>query len=101
VRTPWLDSYLRYLPKLSAVAHVKPRCTLKFDCLIQCGLRDGIAKIGQFCIDQKLAEGMAGDISKGLFFRGASALTFGKEIRSVRELIDYLLTGTRPALRAG
>ncbi len=101
VRTPWLESYLRYLPKLSAVAHVKPRCTLKFDCLIQCGLRDGIAKIGQFCIDQKLAEGLAGDIRKGLFFRGASALPFGKDIRPVRELIEYLLTGIRPAPCAG
>ena len=51
VRTPWLENYLKHLPKLAAVAHKKPRCTLKFDCLIQCGLRDGIAKIGQFCID--------------------------------------------------
>jgi nitronate monooxygenase len=97
VRTPWLANYLKHLPRLVAAAHVKPRCTLKFDCLIQCGLRDGIAKIGQFCIDQKLAEGLAGDIRKGLFFRGASALPFGREIRPVRELLDYLLTGVRPA----
>ncbi len=59
VRTPWLASYLKYLPKLAAVAHKKPRCTLKFDCLIQCGLRDGIAKIGQFCIDMQLAAALA------------------------------------------
>ncbi len=97
VRTPWLASYLKHLPKLVDAARRKPRCTLKFDCLLQCGLRDGIAKIGQFCIDQKLAEGLAGDIGKGLFFRGAATLPFGAEIRPVRELIAYLLTGVRPA----
>jgi nitronate monooxygenase len=97
VRTPWLAKYLEYLPKLTAAAHRKPRCTLKFDCLFQCGLRDGNAKVGQFCIDQKLAEGLAGDVGKGLFFRGASSLPFGAEIRPVRELIAYLVTGARPA----
>ncbi len=96
VRTPWLDNYLKHLPKLVAVAHKKPRCTLKFDCLIQCGLRDGVAKIGQFCIDTQLAAAVRGDVAKGLFFRGASALPFGSEIRSVRDLIAYLLTGARP-----
>ena len=97
VRTPWLENYLKHLPKLAAVAHKKPRCTLKFDCLIQCGLRDGVAKIGQFCIDTQLAAAVRGDVAKGLFFRGASALPFGDEIRSVRDLVAYLLTGTRPA----
>jgi nitronate monooxygenase len=97
VRTPWLENYLKHLPKLAAVAHRKPRCTLKFDCLIQCGLRDGVAKIGQFCIDTQLAAAVRGDVAKGLFFRGASALPFGDEIRSVRELVAYLLTGVRPA----
>ena len=97
VRTPWLENYLKHLPKLAAVAHKKPRCTLKFDCLIQCGLRDGVAKIGQFCIDTQLAAAVRGDVAKGLFFRGASALPFGDEIRSVRELVAYLLTGVRPA----
>jgi nitronate monooxygenase len=100
VRTPWLATYLAHLPKLAEAARRKPRCTLKFDCLLQCGLRDGIAKIGQFCIDQKLAEGLAGDLRKGLFFRGAAALPFGTEIRPVRELIAYLLTGVRPAYQA-
>jgi nitronate monooxygenase len=97
VRTPWLATYLRHFPKLAAVAHRKPRCTLKFDCLVQCGLRDGIAKIGQFCIDMQLAAALRGDVAKGLFFRGAAALPFGKEIRPVRELIAYLLTGAQPA----
>ncbi|MFO1413602.1 MAG: nitronate monooxygenase family protein [Burkholderiales bacterium] len=97
VRTPWLESYLKHLPKLAEAARKKPRCTLKFDCLIQCGLRDGIAKIGQFCIDTQLAAALKGDVAKGLFFRGASALPFGSEIRPVRELIRYLTTGVRPA----
>jgi len=97
VRTPWLTNYLKYLPKLATVAHRKPRCTLKFDCLIQCGLRDGVAKIGQFCIDMELAAALRGDVAKGLYFRGASALPFGSEIRPVRDLIAYLVTGARPA----
>ncbi len=97
VRTPWLESYLKYLPKLQAAARKKTRCSLKFDCLFQCGLRDGIAKIGQFCIDKQLAEALKGNVAKGLFFRGACALPFGAEIRPVRELLDYLLTGLRPA----
>jgi nitronate monooxygenase len=100
VRTPWLENYLRYLPKLTAVARKKPRCTLKFDCLIQCGLRDGNPKIGQFCIDTQLAAAVRGDVAKGLFFRGAAPLPFGSEIRPVRDLLDYLLTGVRPASAA-
>ncbi len=97
VRTPWLENYLKYLPKLTAVARKKPRCTLKFDCLFQCGLRDGVAKVGQFCIDIQLAAALRGDVAKGLFFRGAASLPFGSEIRPVRDLIGYLLTGLRPA----
>ncbi len=99
VRTPWLERYLAFLPRLAQAAHKKPRCALKFDCLIQCGLRDGIAKIGQFCIDTQLAAALKGDLAKGLFFRGAAALPFGREIRSVRELMDYLLTGAQPVPR--
>jgi nitronate monooxygenase len=97
VRTPWLDRYLAHLPKLQAAAHKKLRCTLKFDCLAQCGLRDGVAKIGQFCIDMQLAHAVRGDVGKGLFFRGAATLPFGREIRPVRDLLQYLLTGVRPA----
>src|SRR5581483_8433284 len=63
----------------------------------QCGLRDGVAKHGQFCIDQRLAYALAGDIKRGLFFRGSEALPFGNRIRPARELIDYLITGTMPA----
>jgi nitronate monooxygenase len=96
VRTPWLETYLDYLPKLTAAARKKPRCALKWDCLIQCGLRDGVAKVGQFCIDTQLAAALRGDVAKGLFFRGAAALPFGDKIRPVRELLDYLLTGRYP-----
>ena len=97
VRTPWLESYLNYLPKLTAAARKKPRCALKWDCLIQCGLRDGVAKVGQFCIDTQLAAALRGDVAKGLFFRGGAALPLGDKIRPVRELVDYLLTGRYPA----
>ncbi|HET8877591.1 MAG TPA: nitronate monooxygenase family protein [Casimicrobiaceae bacterium] len=93
VRTPWLDRYLRHLPAMQAVARRKPRCTLHFDCLTRCGLRDGIAQIGQFCIDTQLAAALRGDVAKGLFFRGAAALPFGREIRPVRDLIEHLLPG--------
>jgi len=96
VRTPWLDRYLRHLPRMQAVAHRKSRCTLHFDCLTRCGLRDGIAQIGQFCIDTQLAAALRGDVAKGLFFRGAAALPFGREIRPVRDLIEHLL-GQRSA----
>ena len=93
VRTPWLASYLKAEPKLQAVAHAKSRCTKAFDCLAQCGLRDGLATWGQFCIDNQLAAALRGDVKKGLFFRGAGALPFGDQIRSVRELLAHLVGG--------
>jgi nitronate monooxygenase len=91
VATPWLKAYLKIEHKLQAVAHVKARCTKAFDCLAQCGLRDGKAGWGQFCIDQQLAAALRGDLKGGLFFRGTGALPFGAQIRSVRELIVRLL----------
>jgi nitronate monooxygenase len=96
VRTPWLASYLKHLPALTAAARVKPRCTLHFDCLLQCALRDGNARAGQFCIDTQLGAALRGDLAKGLFFRGAATLPFGAEIRPVRDLIAFLMTGVRP-----
>lgn len=92
VRTPWLVRYLQAEPRLREKAHAKPRCTLAFDCLAQCGLRDGFAAWGQFCIDQRLAAALRGDVAKGLFFRGAGALPFGTQIASVQRLIERLLT---------
>ena len=93
VRTPWLVNYLKAEARLQAVAHVKPRCTLAFDCLAQCGLRDGKAGWGQFCIDHQLAAALRGDVQRGLFFRGRGALPFGKRICSVRALLQCLLGG--------
>ena len=98
VATPWLLNYLKAEARLQAVAHVKPRCTQVFDCLAQCGLRDGKADWGQFCIDQQLAAALRGDVKRGLFFSGRGALPFGQEIRSVRELMVRLLGGDVPAL---
>ena len=92
VLTPWLRNYLKAEPKLQQVAHAKPRCTLAFDCLAQCGLRDGLSGWGQFCVDQQLGAAMRGDLKKGLFFRGTGALPFGTEIRGVRELLTRLMT---------
>lgn len=96
VRTPWLDAYLKVEGKMQAKAaergRPKPRCTMVFDCLAQCGLRDGISRFGQFCIDNQLAAALKGEVKKGLFFRGAGRLPFGSDIRPVRELIAYLLS---------
>jgi len=72
--------YLKIEDRLQAVAHGKTRCTKAFDCLAQCGLRDGLAGWGRFCIDNQLA----------------AALPFGEQIRSVRELMERLLMPTAP-----
>jgi nitronate monooxygenase len=92
VRTRWLRNYLDALPRLQATAHKKSRCTLAFDCLAQCGLRDGLPGWGQFCIDQRLAAALRGEVDKGLFFRGTGTLPFGERIATVRALIERLLT---------
>ena len=93
VATPWLLAYLKALPRLQAVVHAKKRCTKAFDCLAQCGLRDGLPGWGQFCIDNQLAAALRGDVKHGLFFTGRGELPFGAEIRSVRELLTKLLGG--------
>ncbi|MBC7481929.1 MAG: nitronate monooxygenase [Rhizobacter sp.] len=92
VATPWLKNYLKAEPKLQSVVHAKPRCTLAFDCLAQCGLRDGLPGWGQFCIDTQLAAALRGDVKKGLFFRGVGELPFGDRIVSVGDLMARLLT---------
>jgi nitronate monooxygenase len=96
VKTPWLAQYLDRLPALEKVAG-KRLCTLAFDCLEACGLRDGVSKMGQFCIDLRLAAALEGNVERGLFFRGAGALPFGREIRPVRELVEFMLNGATPA----
>lgn len=100
VRTPWLENYLAKLDRLQTIAKERP-CTAGFDCLIQCGWRDGIDKHGQFCIDTQLAFALQGDIKRGLFFRSSEPLPFGSAIRPVRELLEYLLTGLRPGAHQG
>ncbi len=92
VNTRWLRNYTAALPRLQQTAHKKSRCTLAWDCLAQCGLRDGLPTWGQFCIDQRLAAALRGEVDKGLFFRGAGALPFGDRIATVRALIERLLT---------
>ncbi len=109
VKTVWLERYLRRESVLQAEAAAfeeankgKPvdrvaKCSGALMCLTTCGLRDGIAKIGQFCIDTQLAAAMRGELSRGLFFRGATPVPFGAAIRPVRELVEYMLTGRMPA----
>lgn len=96
VLTPWLKRYLSRETALQARAKVR-QCLEGFDCLHACGLRDGLGRFGQFCIDLKLSQAVRGDVERGLFFRGKSALPFGEAIRSVSELMHYLLTGEKPA----
>jgi len=97
VATRWLKSYQKSETRLANCAKADPRrCSQRADCLTQCGLRDGISKFGQFCIDLKLIAALRGEVDKGLFFRGAGKLPFGKTVRSVHELIDYLLNGHMP-----
>jgi nitronate monooxygenase len=97
VRTPWLDKYLRLQERMQQHAHAKSHCTMWFDCLAHCGLRDGNAAWGQFCIDKVLGHALAGDVRKGLFFRGAGRLPFGTQIRPVRDLLHSLLGPLVPA----
>jgi nitronate monooxygenase len=98
VLTPWLRNYLRREKALQAHAKADPRrCVPGLNCLTVCGLRDGIAAMGQFCIDTRLAFALKGDVKKGLYFRGSESLPFGAAIRPAAELLDYLLTGTMPS----
>ncbi len=96
VRTPWLEEYIAKLPTLARRAKPRRECTLAFDCLEVCGLRDGLGKLGQFCIDYQLAAALKGDVKRGLFFRGAGRLPFGTQIRPVKDLLNYMLTGVLP-----
>ena len=102
VLTPWLRHYLAREKALQSHAQADPRrCVPGLGCLSVCGLRDGIAAFGQFCIDTRLALALKGDVKKGLFFRGSESLPFGNAIRSAAELIEYFLTGRVPAALSG
>lgn len=96
VKTPWLGKYLKVESILQETARKKPRCTMIFDCLHDCGLRDGNSSWGQFCIDKVLGSALVGSVQKGLFFRGAGALPFGNQIRPVLDLITQLLSDMEP-----
>ena len=100
VATPWLRHYL--LREKVLQSHAKKdlrRCVPKAQCLTVCGLRDGIASAGQFCIATRLAYAVNGDVKKGIFFRGSEPLPLAGAMRPVAELLDYLLTGrTQPGL---
>lgn len=91
VRTPWLTTYLEREAVLQNRANKRRSCSLAWDCLAQCGLRDGLPRAGQFCIDHHLAAALRGDVDRGLFFRGSEPLPFGTAIRPVRELFEHLL----------
>lgn len=92
VKTPWLMNYLDKEGKMQGKAKVQ-ECTVGFDCLQQCGLRDGNPKAGQFCIDTRLGFALEGDQKRGLFFRGSEPLPFGNAIRPVKDLINLILNG--------
>lgn len=99
VRTKFLNNYIKREAKLQAVAKADPRrCTQGLNCLTSCGLRDGLEKAGQFCIDIQLAAAFRGEVDKGLFFRGKDPLPFGSAMRTVQETIHYLLNGVVPAM---
>ncbi|HEX7250122.1 MAG TPA: nitronate monooxygenase family protein [Burkholderiales bacterium] len=91
VKTPWLANYLEKEAVLKGRAKKRRECTLGWDCLAHCGLRDGLPAAGQFCIDHHLAAALRGDVDRGLFFRGSEPVPFGTEIRPVRDLVEYLL----------
>ncbi len=94
VKTPWLARYLKNEERIRAkIGARKQPCPQALECLSMFGLRDGIEKFGHFCIDTRLAAALRGDVGNGLFFRGREARPFGGAIRSVRELIELLLTG--------
>ena len=98
VLTPWLKKYLEREEKVrSRACPEKGKCAVWFECLTHCGLKDGNPDAGQFCIDTQLEQAVMGNVEKGLFFRGSEPLPFGDQMRSVHDLLVYLLTGKDPA----
>jgi len=101
VLTPWLKRYLSKDARLreeAASGEAPGARPSNVQCLAFCGFKDGDAAAGQFCIESRLAAAQRGSVEKGLFFRGSEALPFGNEIRSVAELLERLLSGTREAV---
>ena len=101
VLTPWLKKYLQREERVRSRANPdKAKCAVWFECLSHCGLKDGNPEAGQFCIDTQLEAAVHGNYEKGLFFRGSEPLPFGDQMRSVHDLLVYLLTGEDPAKTA-
>ena len=75
-------------------------CPSRLQCLSYCGFKDGDPAAGQFCIETQLAAAQRGNVEQGLFFRGAETLPFGREIRTVRELLEFLLREPQPSAPA-
>jgi len=101
VLTPWLKRYLAREDKLRAEAHPGCReCPSRLQCLSHCGFKDGDPSMGQFCIETQLAAAQRGNVEQGLFFRGSESLPFGSAIRSVRDLLAFLLTGCQPGAQS-
>jgi len=101
VLTPWLKRYLAREDKLRAQAHPGCReCPSRLQCLAHCGFKDGDPSMGQFCIETQLAAAQRGNVEQGLFFRGSESLPFGSAIRSVRDLLAFLLTGRQPGAQS-
>lgn len=99
VLTPWLKRYLAREKLLKVRAEGRcGGCASGLECLSHCGFKDGNPQAGQFCIETQLAAAARGNVNSGLFFRGAASLPFGQEIRSVHDLLEYLLTGVRPVM---
>ncbi len=97
VLTPWLKKYLEREERVrSRATPEKGTCAVSFECLTYCGLKDGDPAAGQFCIDTQLEAAVMGNVEKGLFFRGSESLPFGDQIRSVHDLLAYLLSGQDP-----
>lgn len=97
VLTPWLKKYLAREDKVRARANPdKAKCAVWYECLTHCGLKDGNANAGQFCIDTQLEQAVLGNVERGLFFRGSEPLPFGNQCRTVAETLQYMLTGVLP-----
>jgi nitronate monooxygenase len=90
-----VDKYLRIQDRMQK-AHPSSHYMMWFDCLAHCGPSDGHAPWGQFCIDKVLGYALAGDVRKGLFFRGAGRLPFGTQIRPVQDLMNHLVGALVP-----
>ncbi|MBA4393881.1 MAG: 2-nitropropane dioxygenase, partial [Desulfobacca sp.] len=93
VLTPWLKHYLAREKVMRAKADPEQaKCVRNLNCLSHCGFKSGNSAVGQFCIANRLAAAQRGDIEQGLFFRGSESLPFGKQIRTVREVLEFFLT---------